>query len=367
MKKVLLFILLHLFFIGTLHANPPIVYHPTPYISELAYDDDENWVLELYLDSPYFIDSLFIASSTGKSKVDTVLNEDFFQKDTPLLVIKESDMKNSLNINPAGDSITFIVYDATGFTISSSLPFGNYQHATVKAPTHGESIINISQAYEPKYPYYEIYCRYAKCSAPNIGGWNYNDKDAAKGTIKGSIYKDGVPFISSNPFVFVNSDIFYIDAQGNYEAKVYANITTYNTIRTKQYSFSSYYSYKAAIEPFVIDMEPNGVVERDIYILTDFSTKIEQPTANNPPIKTYPNPLKKGSSLHYEISIPFDTQVKTEFEILTLTGKVIHKESVTSNKGTILFSTNSITTGSYILRCLMNQKECYSKVIVIEK
>jgi hypothetical protein len=140
MKK-LLFFLTH-FIIGLkLIANPiPI---QVIVISELYFDNDGNWKLELaYYDVSWeTVDSVFLCS-----KSDTIRLPDYsFTESSGIFVITADSLLSEFRINRNGDKIIIVAYiheEAYG----DILIFGNYHGASIDSPRGNQSI--------SKYQYY---------------------------------------------------------------------------------------------------------------------------------------------------------------------------------------------------------------------
>lgn len=358
MKKLSFIFLLIIFSFETSYSNP-IPYYPSSVISEFMYDDNNNWILELFLDG--YIDSMFICTSLLKSKVNINFNDDSFQREQ-YLVIKENDGTTiPFSINQAGDSLTLIVYYEHTTPSYNYLVFGNYRNSMVGSPQEGQSIILLETGFRYT-PTSDVSAKYAKCSQPSIG--DYNNSSFALGTIKGKIYKSGAPYIDDRLLTLSNGESFNIDAEGNYEAKIYANIMTYDTIRGREYSWSTPFRLKAPIEKFSLNMEPLAIVEQDIYLLNDLTVSIEQTQAEDISILSlYPNPATEN--INYEIKLPV-ISTNSHIEILNSNGQIVVQQPITTKKGTINLPIG-IGTGTYVASLIVNGKKYTTSKIMISK
>ena len=143
MKKIILGCLALLLSFSA-YSNPIAL--PAVAISELTFDVDNEWTLELYCDhlsdshtlSSVF-DSIYVSSSSGEAKIKKLPNQ---INENEVFVIKNSDLASDLTIRPEGDSIEvrFFYADLMWNNSYTPLIFGDYPNASVRAPKVGESI-----------------------------------------------------------------------------------------------------------------------------------------------------------------------------------------------------------------------------------
>ena len=152
MKKILL-IILALTCFAVSKANPLISPPPAIGLSELSFDFNGNWIIELWYETDERImpdhenssvDSVFICSSLGRSRLkNTKFNDSF-----GLMLVRKDSLLSNLNINPEGDSIQieyhYKHYQGPETAFTDPIVFGNFRNATLNAPEMGESIATYS-------------------------------------------------------------------------------------------------------------------------------------------------------------------------------------------------------------------------------
>ena len=74
-------------------------------------------------------------------------------------------------------------------------------------------------------------------------------------------------------------------------------------------------------------MEPDSVVEMDIYLLDTLTTGINDINIENIPISIYPNPISKNEELKINIDLPIITS-DIWVEIIDLNGKMVKKKKI---------------------------------------
>jgi len=337
-------------------------------ISEFMFNSDNTWKLEL-VDSFFHCDSLLICSSTGRAKVINFQENNlcgappYYHFSHPLILITQDDLNAYLPINQEGDSITIVHFCCGGrdnILPKTVLTFGNYPNAMVGKPAEGQSIVGVSSGEYEDGEYTHNY--YSKNDKPSFGDCD-KDESYMCGKLQGKIYdKDGFPLC--NRTFILGGYQSQTDNEGNYNLNVYSNTLILDTIRLKKYE---YYYWKFDLYGIVnlvqIDVEVGDIIGLDIHVIGDLVVSSPEVKISNNPIKIYPNPIKKGSMLNYEIELPILT-ANIELEVLSLSGQLLLREKITDNTGTIDLQ-KQMPSGIYILNCLMNGKSLYSTRIVI--
>jgi len=360
MKKLVVLLVCVLLSMKCLVANPLPPIDIT--ISEIMFDAEKGWMLELYCyslhygDEKYTILSLTVASASGSAESnyfpiwddcsDELCNERF--------VLTRDSMKSDLNINPLGDKVTVIMeyldyMDRIDY-ITTDLIFGNYSGAKVSAPFEWQSIGSLGFMYYE----YNIY-GYAKTNEPTMGEPNNTSK--MYGKITGKIYDiDGRPVQSNEPITFSYYYIspVFLDA-GSYSINMPANRLSRDYI---------YFSHKVMkIKPIEIDIEPDAIHEVDIYLLEDYVGMDEMARPDNAPIRIYPNPLSGGQELRYEVGVPVKS-LDCQMEIIAMDGRIVYQRKITDNTGAIALS-HSLPNGIYIVNFKFNNKTQYATRLII--
>ena len=355
MKKIILGCLALLLSFSA-YSNP--IAHPAVAISELSFDTENNWTLELYYTEDYMsdmyslssvFDSIYVSSSSGKTKI----------KELPILsmgdrvfVIKNSDLASDLTIRPEGDSIKvqFFYADLMWNDSYTPLIFGDYSNASVRAPKVGESIANPNNSYHSGI--------FSIDASPSFGILNY--PEGMTGTLYGNIYdKDNQLFTSTN-LVFYDIqlpfDNIHLQADGSYSVQTYSFRHQLNTL----YQVVGYNYYTIRITSIDFTMEPGASIRADIHLLDDVVIANEE--VNNTLFKLYPNPVKDGS-LNYSIDLPINA-VNCFIEVISASGQKIGQYPITQNIGAINLPSNA-PQGTYIVNLYINNKKYDSSKIMI--
>ncbi len=339
MKKI--YILFFLLTVGLIIKANPIAL-PTIEISELYFDESGNWKLELgYYEvnqSGFTIDSIFLYSSTDTIKLPIYE----FLGSTGVMVITADSLDSEFQINRFADTIRVISYTMEE-PFEDMLIFGDLPGASVNFPRQGQSI--------SKYWMY-----YLKDNSPTIGF--SNDTIGMCGTVKGIIYdKYSLP-VESKTFRLDN--YFETSENGEFSARVYSKPSTFNRIdyKTGQYSTQS-----VSITEISYIMEPDSVIEMNIYLLDTLTTGINDINIANTSISVYPNPISKSGELKINIDLPIITS-NIYVEIIDLNGKLINKKKISKNSSSIIAPDKS---GLYVVRTLLDSEMISSNRIIVNE
>ena len=339
MKKI--YVLFFLLTVGlTINANPIAL--PTIEISELYFDESDNWKLELgYYDvnqNGFTIDSIFLYSTTDTIQIPTYE----FISTTGVFVITADSLNSEFHVKRFADTIKVLSY-SMGQPFEDVLIFGNLPGATINYPRQGQSI--------SKYWMY-----YTKDNSPTIG--LSNDTIGTCGTVKGIIYDKYSEPVDAKTFRLDN--YFETSDNGEYSARVYSKPSTFNRInyKTGQYSTQS-----VSITEISYIMEPDSVIEIDIYILDTLTTGINDINNSSTPVSVYPNPISKSGELKVNIDLPIITS-DIYIEIIDLNGKIIKKQKISQNSSSIIAPDKS---GFYIFRTILDSEIISSNRIIVNE
>lgn len=323
-----------------IYANPIAL--PTIEISELFFDESGDWKLELgYYEvnqNGLTIDSIFLYSATDTIKLP--LYE--FIGSTGVLVITADSLDSEFNIKRYADTLTVVSYSMEQ-PFEDVLIFGNLSGASINYPRQGQSI--------SKYWMY-----YTKDNSPTIGF--SNDTLGMCGTVKGIIYDKYSEPVKNRTFRF--DYYFETSENGKYSARVYSKPATFSRIDYKTGQYSTQF---ASITETSYTMEPDSVIEMDIYLLDTLTTGINDINITNTPISVYPNPISKGDELKINIDLPIITS-EIYIEIIDLNGKMIKKNKISRNSSSIKAPEKS---GLYIVRTMLDSKVISSNRIFVNE
>jgi len=360
MKKVAFLLVCVLYSVKCLIANP--VGSPSVYINEIMFDSEKEWMLELacYNGNMFPYLGMTVFSSSGSAESNYLPVWEGYYVNYELVVLTRDSMKSNLDINPLGDKITVYVKYLNDQkeldSVDAVLIFGNHQGAQVNAPLDGQSIGSAHGYVHLSDVYY-----YAKTNEPTIGA--PNDMSKMYGTLTGKIYDKNNQLLSNDSMTF-----FYTIFQ--YQPPSYPNVPIVDgsySIKTLANRFSRNYVYisnkKIKIKPFTIDIEPDSIMEQDIYLLEDYTGIAEAPAVPDFPIRIYPNPLSGGQALRYEVGTPVKS-LECRMELVSMDGRTMFESKITDHTGTINLP-QSLPNGMYIVNFKLNNKIHYSTRLII--
>jgi len=356
MKKFFL-TLIFLFIILILRANP--LSSPTVSLSEIYFDDNGKWVIELqYTDAQQDrvpIDSIWIESKSGISKIRRFN----ITGSTGLIIVRNDSLLSPLTINSLNDSIR-IIYNSGNYKLpdGSLVIYGNLINSTLDSPQKGQSIAGVP-------PYFPYINSYSIDNSPTIG--MVNDTIGMCGTIKGHIYN------RNNQLLSIVGGNFYNDAQtdfyispkldGSYSIRSFSKryrldrLTYYNTVHPQ--------GFTAKISPIDISMQPNSIVNLDIHILDSLMVGLNEINIGEGSlIKIFPNPVNE-LTLNYEIGIPV-ISTHCYIDLVNLNGFKICQFSIIENQSKISLPSN-IENGVYIINLYANNRKYSSSKVKISR
>ena len=330
----------------------PIDDRPQITISELFFDDQGQWELEIKYENEfdYPIDSLFLSSSSGTIKLKGLT----FPESGDVFVVYENDLAQDFSIQQEGDSITLYFYYGytTSDSISHQLVFGDCAGATIGKPLAGQSITYVAGYF-------------AKDKSPTLN--LLNDTSGTCGTLKGTIYgKNGEPVSKEYfklHFPFSNA------TDGAYSTRILARPNffqslAYDTARLGYDSMGElYFSRNADIDPLEFTMKPDSVITMDIYLRDSLVTALSTTYAKRIPVRIYPNPIGGDNILNYEFDVPVKSAY-AEIKIYTVNGKLIHSDEISSRRGSVDLSGRA--DGSiFLVSFYLNHKVVSTQRLVI--
>jgi len=321
MKKMLLMLVLA--GIAMQALSNPIDDRPQITISELFFDDQGQWELEIKYENEYDyqIDSFFLSSSSDTIK----LTDLSYPASGDVFVLTESELAQDFSIQLEGDTITISFYykDATDEPLTHQLIFGNCAGATVGKPLPGQSISNVVGYF-------------VKDKSPTL---NFlNDTAGTCGTLKGTIYgKSGEPV--SREYLKLHFP-FTTGADGRFSTRILARPNLFESLSYKTARMGIKgtgelcFSEVAYIDPLEFTMKPDSVITMDIHLRDSLLTALSTTPAESIPVNIYPNPIESGKVLNYEFDVPVES-AQAEIKVHTVNGKLIHSENIHSTRGSV--------------------------------
>lgn len=350
MKKLLL-IIFALACVTISKANP--IASPSIAISELAFESDGNWVIELQgfdLNPNFHLDSIFIESSTGISK----LKRFSFDGISNIILVRNDSLLSDLTINQAGDSLKLHYYfNSFDFSIyKSALVFGNFKTALFYSPRIGQTLAGV--------PYFQYSSTYSIDKSPTIG--LENDSVGMCGTIKGYIYDKNNQLVTGNDYVFFGMGWdFNTTEDGSYSRRLFS-------YKNHISNLSVYYRPKmkwsdVKIIPVDVSIHPDTVVNVDIHLVDTLITDLNKIKSDLESVMhIYPNPINE-LSFNYNITIPVKSS-DSYIEFTNVSGQRIARYEITESNGKINLPAKTVN-GSYIIRLFVNNKNYATSKILI--
>jgi hypothetical protein len=322
-----------------MNANPiPL---PMIEISELYFDEFDNWKLELSQShsSEYPFDHIVLYSS-----LDTAIIPVKFLTNNDPLVLTPDSLTTNFRINRLGDTIKVVSY-VYGGALEDVLIFGNVSGASISFPKPGQSI--------SKYGY-----DYVKDKSPSIG--LYNDTTGMCGTMSGYIF-DRFSKPVSNREIYLDFFWTKTNHDGSYRTRVLSKPTRFN--RLNYMSGPPYVQRTTGVEAVEYVMEPDSSIEVSIYLLDSLYTGINKLALENAPIYIYPNPVQINGQLNIKIDLPIITS-EISIEIIDLKGEMIKKKIMNQNSSSIIAPDKS---GFYIVRTMLDSEVISSNKIFVNE
>ena len=302
MKKICFVPIIVLFGLS-IYANPIAL--PTVEISELWFDDYDNWILELGYygvnQNEFTVDSIFLHSSSGTVKLPSYI----FSGNNGVLVITNDSLDSDFIIKRLGDTIKIVSY-IIAESFEDCLIYGNIPGASINCPRVGQSI--------SKYGRY-----FVKDKSPTIGA--LNDTLGICGTLRGIIYDKYAEPVQNRSFQLDFN--FETSNNGEYVARVYSKPSTFDQVK-----YNTGHAIRlASISEISFIMEPDSIIEVDIHLLDTLFSGINDLLLNDDPVKIYPNPVSVNERIHISIDLPVISS-DVWLEVVDINGRLVRKEEI---------------------------------------
>jgi len=334
--KIILFALFTLFNLQSPLLSNPVDNTPIIKFSELVFDGNNNWTMEVALPFGYSdkIDSVVFWVSDQTAKLMTSYHPMYHEA---VAFFTTDSLTNPLYINREGDKIAIYTYSKSGIVRSDSIIFGNYAGATVGQPISDYSILRASWYYS--YNTITIDCLTKHAS---LGVWN--DSIGLSAILKGHIYDINNKLVTrlktswgDIPY-FVLETPLSIDSNGAYYTSIFQTICSPTKLMVRFVEFMGAKDF-VEIEPFELrDIHPDTVVVQDIHLKDNrFVTTVNSETRfpnNELKLINYPNPF--NLSTNFFVKIPDGLRGKTgNIDIFNSIGQLIRiiviKDGITAS------------------------------------
>lgn len=327
--NILIFLLL--FVVPSFLWSNPIDTTPITLFSELVFDDNDDWTMEIsfpfvyegyYLDSLVLPDSVILKVADGEAKLKMTYINEF-----SLSVITSDSFSVPLTINRDGDTVALYTYSSLyGNQVrTDGLIFGNLSGADVGQPISGYSIVRGGWSFYGNSG--TIMCL---TKTPSLG--TVNNIQEFSGTLEGYIYDMDdqlVTRLSQTYYYFVLHKPITLNSDGTYQTQIFRRFPAerVNHLSVKEDYFPGW-TGAVDIEPFNLnDIHPDTVVVRDIHL--NNNDYVETAVRNNyPPRNTtltlinYPNPF--NTSTNFFVRLPDGMKRKAgDISIYNMRGELI--------------------------------------------
>ncbi len=351
MRRLLYLFLIVNILVPTLKANPidALVFS----ITELYFDEEDNWYLEI--DFPYFaneqytnIDSITITTSSNAASMNFNQNCDDF---SCVFVITEDNLKNNLAINREGESLKVTVYFSMIevdeiMSRDAYLLFGDVPNSYLTDFQNHQSLVQINL------PTMEgTMFKYARDNTPTLG--QVNDTNGVCGYLTGKVYDINNKVVPNHNFMLDYE--FTTNENGEYKASICSRNYLDYIISKDVWMIGN-----SNITPFNSNIEPSESYTFDIYLLDDNLVGLIEDRASNDKFKLFPNP----ASSH--ITIKGKLNANSEIVITNILGQIIYKSKIDASTNEYFLELDQLfKVGIYNISIIENNKSIYSQQIII--
>jgi len=304
MKKLIILIFLLFSYALILYSNPilPAVF------SELYFDDNDNWYLELYDFygfSPGNLDGCYLTSASSTAYFNNGIA--FGCYDT--LVVTNADMQTDFTINRNGTDL--YIY---GF-FYDEMYWGDYIYSSVNAPYPGQSLARVVP--------YDDYFLVAKENQPSLGCNPFEVQTF--GGIQGFTI-DGDGYLIENVEVCISSPIFdriYTDENGYFYI---------DGLYAMNYTLSAYKTGYPSVQ-MDVTVEPDSISSVSFILVPQSADP--NPQGNTLWISNYPNPFYNETQIQFSLPQNYYAAFIT---IFNSKGQQIKEIAVSPTENSVLWS-----------------------------
>lgn len=245
MKTLFLFMVLCLLPFAVFPNSMPI---SEAIITEIYFDEDGNWTIEIYYDFyQELIDDYYLLITS----IDTATYVKFPGEDN-IVLLTQSDLDHPVDIDPLGDCIKIEIIDFDGgpWVLTKPFAFGNHAQSHVPAPLPGQSLVGITNAARSNqyHPVYEVLD-----TSESLGFL----REPARGILKGNVY-DSIGNLM--PYIRIKTD-------GLYERTTWSdqNGSFADTLFAKHYRLHIE-NNNSFIYDTLITVQPDSTTTHDIHL-----------------------------------------------------------------------------------------------------
>jgi hypothetical protein len=278
------------------------------YLNEIYFDENGDWQIEIV--HLLGIDSLRLYSSSGNSLISNYTPIYWQPFSIPSTVIGDTNLAESLYINPEGDYIKLVSYNF-GVAQSDSMAFGNFPGSYLDCTIGNESFTA---------EYTGMPEGFTIDNSPTLG--LPNDTTGTKGWISGILYRpNGDPFVRGE-FTFVNYNTWIeVNPDGSFSQRMFSRRYKTDYIRYRQSYISPIVEYMIVPQDFCL--HPDSSVQIEIFT-TGFVKVEDKKKYFDHGLIVSPNPFTTRISFYLDYTVLPEEKLK--LEILDQQGKILHSE-----------------------------------------
>ena len=303
------------FIFGTLlalFANPLIT--PSVQISELVFDEQHAWTLELeFFDGSNNtkIDSMYLSGSQGKFMLPASLIP---AGTGGMTVLHGSEITPDPGISYDGDSLIlgyFFQLDER----KDVLIFGKVPGAVISPPRIGQSLARMTRFV------------FVRDASPTLG--KANDTAGACATMRGRVVD-----AQGRPVELVRFELdfpFVTETDGTYSTRLLARPGRWQQIL---YHHGPAFSF-CQIQTLQYDLAPDTSIDRDIHLLGPLASLLALPEEfSTALLSIFPDPVVQGTAPQYQTALPIRAK-RFELSVIDIQGRYVGGQILTQSSGTV--------------------------------
>jgi hypothetical protein len=330
MKRFAFILLWFLPFYG--FSNP--IYIQDIRISELIFDTDSTWKIEIWCVDSIMEQDVILKSSTDSVKIHLGTYS------TNFVLISSKD--HPLKINHSGDQIVmYYALDPVTFSYyySDKIIFGNYANAFLPSPGPGQSIVNDNN-------YRVNLSNFCFTDSITPGKANYVKYAKMKGKIYRADGKTITPPSDRYYYIDARKRQFLIMNDGFYSIDILLKKYAFDYITF--YNIDSLYDEIDFIEKINFDaLTPDTTINVDIHIKTQVISN-KNYFIGESSVSVFPNPGKSDDAV-IKYSLP-ESVHEAELVISDMSGRVLYMQKLVSQSDVVtLKSAPELMPGVYIV------------------
>lgn len=292
------------FLLSSLLWANPIQNNPNARFSELKFDSNNHWTLELMFldrDTLLLIDSITIKANNIITKLDVII-----LNSAKFLVITEDSLSIPLLLNRTGGKIfisTYFTMESRQVFFEDSVSWGNDPDATIDMPLEGQSICRFPGELRENDWQIDYLTDHPSFGLPN-------DTTGATAILSGilyDMYNNPVTKIQNGGYYFQFESDLILSPDGSFTTRLFNTRYNPGNLHIKMYDFQGLDQVLKMDTIYLPNFQPNSLVTKDFHI-NEYSNIIITDVENEIPVNydidfiNYPNPF--NSTTNFVVKIP---------------------------------------------------------------